>query len=152
MTIKETAGKMLLYFYQLQRTVPLTMPHRQVGFIDKKDGGVSVTSDKKWLTRDLLHINPASSDIFNAFLFLLDKGLIQSRERVTAGAKIYVGIQLSHAGVDIVEAVDRDEDGQRAFTVTFNIPIRPDMGVDGLVAENLSSLVEPGQAPGQMPV
>jgi hypothetical protein len=64
---------MLLYFYQLQRTAPLTMPYRQIGFVTKKEGGVGVTSDKKWLTKDLLSINPGSNDIFNAFLFLMKK-------------------------------------------------------------------------------
>ena len=73
MTIKETAGKTLLYFYQLQRTVPLEMQSRQIGFINKKESGLGLTSDKKWLTNDLVDINPSTIDIFNAFMYLLER-------------------------------------------------------------------------------
>ena len=139
-TIKETAGKMLLYFYQLQRTVPLTMPYRQVGFIDKKDGGVSLTSDKKWLTGNLLDINQSATDIFNAFIFLVGKDYIKSHERVAKGAKIYVGIQLTGQGVDIVEGIERGSDGKHDFAVNFNIHADDGMDVEALIAEHLSML------------
>jgi|GEM_PF-1252536 len=140
MTIKETAGKILLYFYQLQRTVPLTMRYRQLGFINKKTGGVSLTSDKKWLTSNLLSINNAPTDILNAFMFLIDKGYVQSRERATADARIYVGIELTHAGVDMVEGIEHD--AQADFTTTFHIPVSPGANVDSLINENLSQLIE----------
>lgn len=142
MTIKETAGKTLLYFYQLQRTVPLTMKYRQLGFIDRKSGGLFLTSDKKWLTNNLLDINPSSNDILNAFIFLIDKGFIISRERATAEAKIYVGIQLTHAGIDIVESIEGGSDGKREFTATFNIQVSDSADIEAVINENLSSLLD----------
>lgn len=142
MTIKETAGKILLYFYQLQRTVPLSMPYRQLGFIDKKNGGgVFLTSDKKWLTSNLLDINPSSTDVFNAYLFLRDKNFIQSRERMTADAKIYVGIQLTALGIDVIEGVEGGPEGQQNFTATFNIPVDGGATIESVISENLSILV-----------
>ncbi len=140
MTIKETAGKVLLYFYQLQRTVPLSMRYRQLGFINKKTGSMGLTSDKKWLTSNLLDINPSTTDIYNAFTFLTDKGLIRSKGRATAEATIYVGIHLTDAGVDIVEGIERGSDGKQEFTVTFNINVADNVTVDGLVRENLGML------------
>ena len=141
-TIKETAGKVLLYFYQLQRTAPLAMPYRQLGFIDKKDKGVGLTSDKKWFAKDLLGINAASSDIFNAFSFLRSKGYIKSNERVGASAIIYVGIQLTGAGIDIIEGIERDSDGRREFELAFNIGVESSEGVEGLIRGCLGSLTD----------
>lgn len=142
MTIKETAGKILLYFYQLQRTVPLSMQNRQLGFISKKDGSVSLTSDKKWLTENLLSINPKSADILNAFTFLLDKKYIVSRERVSGEARIYVGVQVVGAGIDVIEGIERGDDGKHEFNVAFNIAINSGVDVERLISDNLGMLSE----------
>lgn len=142
MTIKETAGKMLLYLYQLQRTVPSSMQYRQLGFIDKPDGKIGLTSDKKWLTRDLLDISTQSSDVFNGFVFLVDKGFIRSRERTTTGARIYVGIHLTAAGIDVIEGVEHGSSGKDTFTTTFNIPVSESMDVEALIQENVGALLK----------
>lgn len=142
MTIKETAGKTLLYFYQLQRTVPLTMKYRQLGFVDRKNGGLFLTSDKKWLTNNLQDINPVSTDIFNAFIFLIDKGLIQSRERLTAEARIYVGIQLTSKGIDLVEGIEGSAEAKQKFSDSFNIPVAATADIETVINENLSILLE----------
>jgi len=141
-TIKETAGKILLYFYQLQRTVPLTMKYRQLGFVDRKSGSLYLTSDKKWLTNNLLDINPVSTDIFNAFTFLIDKGFIQTLERTTGEAKIYVGIQLSSVGIDIVEGIEGGPDGKQVFASSFNIPVDGGADIESVIKDNLSILLE----------
>lgn len=142
MTIKETAGKMLLYLYQLQRTVPSSMQYRQLGFIDKTDGKVGITSDKKWLTRDLLDISSQSSDVFNGFVFLIDKGFIRSRERTTSGARVYVGIHLTADGIDVVEGVEHGTAGKEIFSRTFNIPVGDSMNVESLMHDNVGSLLK----------
>lgn len=142
MTIKETAGKMLLYLYQLQRTVPSSMQYRQLGFIDKTDGKVGLTSDKKWLTRDLLDISSQSSDVFNGFVFLIDKGFIRSNERTTSGARIYVGIHLTAAGIDVIEGVEHGSVGKETFATTFNIPVEDSVNVESLIQENVGALLK----------
>lgn len=141
-TIKETAGKLLLYFYQLQRTVPLGMRNRQLGFVDRKSGGLFLTSDKKWLTENLLDINPKSIDILNAFMFLIDKGLIQSKERVTPEATVYVGIQLTHKGIDIVEGIESGAEGREKFNVNFNIQVAEGTSIEELIDQQLSALLK----------
>ena len=140
-TIKETAGKILLYVYQLQRTVPLSMRNRQIGFLDKPDGTIAMTADKKWLTRDLRDINPKAIDTYNAIAFLQEKKFLQLKERVTKGVRIYIDLQLTAAGIDIVEGVERGEDGKHAFTIMFNIPVADDMDIEGLIKESLSKLL-----------
>lgn len=142
MTIKETAGKVLLYFYQLQRTVPLSMRNRQLGFVDRKSGGLFLTSDKKWLTENLLDINPKSIDILNAFMFLIDKGLIQSKERATPEATVYVGIQLTHKGIDIVEGIESGAEGREKFNTNFNIQVPDGISIEELIDRQLSSLLK----------
>jgi hypothetical protein len=141
-TIKETAGKILLYFYQLQRTVPASMTYRQLGFIDKTNGGVSLTTDKKWLTKDLLDINPQPTDVFNAYIYLIDKGYISTEERTASGKKIFVGVRVTGTGIDIVEGIERGKDGQHDFTTIFNISVTGHTKVESLIKENLSNLLE----------
>lgn len=142
MTIKETSGKILLYFYQLQRTVPASMAYRQLGFIDKPDGSVYTSSDKKWLTKDLQDINPSATDIFNAFNFLIDKGFIRSQERIGAGKRIYVGIHLTGLGIDIVEGIERGSDGRGDFHKMFNISVSSNTTVEELITQTLSKLLD----------
>lgn len=142
MTIKETAGKTLLYFYQLQRTVPLTMQYRQLGFINRKSSGLFLTSDKKWLTNNLLDINPVATDILNAFIFLLDKGFIQSQERATTEARVYVGIQLTDKGIDIIESIEGSPESKQNFIETFNIQIGSNTDIESVISDNLSILLE----------
>ncbi|MGK2896039.1 MAG: hypothetical protein ACSLEY_00340 [Candidatus Saccharimonadales bacterium] len=144
MTIKETAGKVLLYFYQLQRTAPSSLRRRQLGFIDKEDGGVSVISDKKWLVKDLLDINRESSDIFNAFVFLREKGLIDAEERATASTRIYIGLRIAGKGIDLIEGIERGTGGKEVFTVMFNINVDSSADVEALIKTNLNMLFAEG--------
>lgn len=138
MTIKETAGKIVLYFYQLQRVAPLSMSSRQLGFLNKKDGGLSLTSDKKWLTSNLLDINPAKVDILNAVMYLTDNGFIRSTERTAAEAKMYVGVQLTSRGIDIVEGIERGHSGKQDFHTAFNLKVESGQGVDEFIKDSLS--------------
>lgn len=142
MTIKETAGRVLLYLYQLQRTVPASMRYRQLGFIDKPNGGIALTSDKKWLTKDLLDINPSSSDICNAYLFLIDKGFVQSKERAASQARVYLGIHLTSRGIDIIESIEYGSEGKQAFEATFNLPIQDNENVESLIKNTLGHLLD----------
>lgn len=142
MTIKETAGKLLLYFYQLQRNAPLTMQSRQIGFIERKTGGVSLTSDKKAMAKDLLTINPSSTDILNAFNFLLDKDFLDSSERGTAAARVFVGAQVTVNGIDIIEGVEGGPEGVQEFERAFNIKVGNNASIESLVRTKLSAIFD----------
>lgn len=140
MTIKETAGKALLYFYQLQRTDPLSMPYRQLAFISKKGTGVAFTSDKKAFANDLLGLNPSSTDFFNAFTFLVDKGFIVTQERSNANARVYVGAQVTSKGIDVIEGIEGGAEGKRHFESMFNI--KADVAtVDGVIKNQLKAIL-----------
>ena len=142
MTIKETAGKVILYFYQLQRTAPLSMPSRQVGFIERKGGeGLGLTSDKKAFAKDLFDINPSSTDIYNAFVFLIHKGFIQTKERAAPGARIYVGVEVTVAGIDAIESIEGGAEGQQRFERIFNIKVGANATVDSVIRDKLSALI-----------
>lgn len=142
MTIKETAGKVLLYFYQLQRTAPLAMPNRQLGFINKKEGLVGITSDKQWFTKDLQILNPNAADTYNAFRYLLDRKLIQSTDRATGAAKVYVGVHVTHKGIDLIEGVENGPQGQELFAESFAMHVPADGGVEALMKDALSALLD----------
>ncbi len=118
------------------------MKQRQLGFVDKKDGGVSLTTDKKWLTKDLLDINPRAADALNAFMFLLDKGLVQSDERAARGARVYVGVQLTGLAFDLIEGVEYNEEGRHNFGVMFNLAVQSSTDVETLMREHLGELMK----------
>lgn len=142
MTIKETAGRVLLYLYQLQRTAPASMQYRQLGFINKPDDRLALTSDKKWLTRDLLDVGQQVSAVFNAFSFLVDKGFIRAEERASKDAKIYVGIRLTADGIDIIESVELGSTGREAFGTMFNINVESSSDVESLIKSNVTDLLK----------
>lgn len=140
MTVKATAGKLLLYIYKLQRSAPLDMLKRQIVFVDKQSRGVSLTSDKVWLASDLLDINSSGSDIYNAFQFLLNQELIRAGQREIPNAKVYMSIELTANGFNLVEDIERDDEGARAFRDKFSLNVRSGTKVDRVVEEQLSSL------------
>lgn len=140
MTIKSTAGKMLLYLYKMQRSTPIDMPKRQLVFVDKPGKGVAMTSDKVWLAKDLLEINGSGADVYNAFRFLLDKEYVKSNLRLSPQAMVYTGLELTAMGIDIVEGVERDSGGATAFSEAFNMSVEAGTKVDKVVEQQLSSL------------
>jgi hypothetical protein len=141
MTIKETAGKALLYFYQLQRTDPLSMSQRQLAFIGKKGGGIAFTSDKKAFAKDLLDLNPNATDFYNAFIFLVDKGFIVTQQRTNAHARVYVGAQVTDKGVDVIEGIEGSAEGRKYFEMSFNIKTDSHATIDRLVKAQLSAIL-----------
>lgn len=141
MTIKETAGKLILYFYQLQRTAPLSMSSRQIGFIERKNGSFSLTSDKKAMSADMTAINPSATDVFNAFSFLVDKGFIETQEKAAPGARVYVGARVTSRGVDIIEGIEGNIETRTKFETTFNIKVDARATVYSLVQDQLKALM-----------
>lgn len=141
MTIKETAGKVLLYFYQLQRTDPLSMQNRQLAFISKKGTGVAFTSDKKPFAKDLLDLNPNATDFFNAFLFLVDKKFIVTSERVNAHARVFVGAQVTDKGIDVIEGIEGSDRNREFFEDNFNISVSKGTTIDSLVRTQLKAIL-----------
>lgn len=117
------------------------MQYRQVGFIDKPNGGVSLTSDKKGFTNDLITLSPQPADLFNAFTFLLDKKFIKSEQRAAKGTTIFLGVEVTSKGIDIIESIEGGFDGARVFSETFNIKADNGTTVDQLVKNNLSKLL-----------
>lgn len=139
MTVKATAGKLLLYIYKLQRTAPLDMLKRQIVFVDKQSKGVSLTSDKVWLAKDLLEI-AGGADIYNAFQFLLNQDFVSAQSKAVPNARIYAEIELTSQGFTIVEDVESGAEGAQAFRDKFNLDVRSGQKIDRVIEEQLSSL------------
>jgi len=142
-TIKETAGKILLYFYKLQRVAPASIRLRRLAFVDKKNDKMDVMSDEKWLSKDLTDINSSASDIYNAFMFLVDGGFIKTRERMNSNPdnRIFVGIHLTHAGFYVIESIEGSPEGKIDFWRAFNILVAEGASVDDVIDDNLSTLL-----------
>ena len=139
MTVKATAGKLLLYIYKLQRTAPLDMLKRQIVFVDKQPKGLALTSDKVWLAKDLLEI-AGGADIYNAFQFLLNQDFVSARSKAVPNARIYAEIELTSLGFTIVEDIESGAEGAQLFRDKFSLDVRSGQKIDRVIEEQLSSL------------
>lgn len=120
MTIQQTAGKLLVYFYQLQRTAPLQVRVRQIVFAsDNPSSRLSVMADKRWLTNDLQAISNSAEDMLNAMHYLCDKKLIRTSERSGSEKRVYTGHELTASGIAMVEAVQNSSQGAQDFNQEF---------------------------------
>lgn len=118
------------------------MQYRQLAFVDKPNGKVGMTTDKKWLTKDLLEISRSSADALNAFMYLRAKRFIDSTERASVGKRIYVGIQLTGLGIDIIESLEHSSGGRQAFSAGFNIDVASGATIDDLIKSHLGQILD----------
>lgn len=118
------------------------MQYRQLAFVDKPNGKIGMTTDKKWLTKDLLEITRSSADALNAFMYLRAKRYIDSTERASVGKRIYVGIQLTGLGVDIIEGLEHSSGGRQAFSAGFNIDLDSGVTIDDLIKQQLGPILD----------
>lgn len=138
MTVKETAGKLLLYFYQLQRTAPLQVRVRQIVFSnDGPASRLSVMADKRWLVSDLQSLSSSAEDLMNGMHYLKDNGFIRTSERSSSEKRAYTGFELTAQGIALIEGVELDSSGVAAFNQAFNL----DLGSETKVANLTNSLL-----------
>lgn len=140
MTIQETAGRLLVYFYQLQKTAPLQVRTRQFIFTsDHPTSRLSLVTDKRWLTSDLQSISKSGEDMLNAMLYLQQLAFIRTTERSDSQKRVYTGCELTAKGVAIIEAVSFSDEGVDNFSHSFGMHIDGPISLDGLTEQMLSA-------------
>lgn len=146
MTIKETAGKILLVFYYLQTTDPMKLEEMQMMFQTVVQPKLEAYAELK----SLLH-NVNSSDIvlYNAIKYLLERGLISKRnQKNVMGGLLIIGPHVTYEGVDIIESVEQGKDKQKIVKSLFNFSFNfsPTMKVDNLIKAEVGNIVGIGGA------
>lgn len=147
MTIKETAGKLLLVLYSVQITEPMKLEQEQILF--------QTTSKPKLETglskfKKLLHeITEEDAALYNATNYLLERGLIDKRnQKGIKGGLLILGPHVTYQGIDIIESVEQGEESQRVVKSLFNFSFNfsPTMKVDSLLKAEVGNIVGIGGA------
>lgn len=146
MTIKETAGKVLLVLYSMQIDNPVKLDEKQIVFGASSKPKLETDSGFK---KTLYEISEDDTALYNAFNYLLDIGFIAKRNKKDMmGGMLLIGIHLTYAGIDVIEAVEQGEEGQKVIKslFNFNFTFSPKMKVDSLVKAEVGNIVGVGGA------
>lgn len=144
MSIKQTAGKILLALYALQRENPVKLEQSQIVF--QLQGTVTLNGDD-WLIKILHDINTNDSDLYNSINYLLNKSLVIRKNSTGAmGAITLRGISLTDVGIDVIEGIEQGEEPQKVIKSLFNFTLSPKVTVDSLVKAEVGNIVGIGVA------
>jgi len=144
-TIKEIAGKILLYVYYRCRTNAVEFEHYDeiifnFGSTYKK---VKI-SGKGQLPRDLQKMGYSDNDLYEALKLLIKSRHIESL-RGRAGIHL-ANIQLTPYGYDVIEGIERSSEDKKNFFTLFNIRISNNMNIDSLIKSEIGNIVGLGGA------
>lgn len=139
MTIKEIAGKILLYYYEIQRENPVKLHQATTFFELKPPGEFKSIGGNDEINTNLLKISDSTPDLYNAFNYLRQQGMLATDSNISNQYNFH-GMYVSDRGIDIIEGIERGEEEKRQFNITFNINVENNMNVESLVKANLSML------------
>jgi len=148
MTIKETAGKILLVLYSLQIENPIKLKNDLI-LIKTIDRPVIEGNDgvAGWLHK----ITDDDTRLYNGLQYLFDKHLIaKSNNKNAMGAYLIRGLYVTDLGLDIIQGVEQGEESQKKLKslFNFNFTISPKIQVDSLVKAEVGNIVGVGGAIG----
>ena len=153
MTIKETAGKLLLALYSLQIKNPIVLQDMQLNIAvsDRYEGGRTppyFLHEEEYPLPQILHqISTNDSLLYNALHYLLGKSLINfvNTDSFRANAsEDYFGLHLTDLGIDVVEGVNQGDEQKKRFSSLFNITVNNN--VDSLIKAEVGNVVGIGGA------
>ncbi len=145
--IKTIAGKILLYFYSLQRTDYTKLHHATLEFFMKYVEPRKKPS-LKWMRRGndlengLAKISHNDHNIYNALRYLHDSGFIEMSNSPDTARAIFLNFRVSNAGVDIIESIERGSEEKRKFNIIFNIKLADNINIDSLLKAEIGSLLK----------
>lgn len=146
MTIKQTAGKILLSLYVVQYDNPVKLERSQVVF--QHSSRPKLDADK-WLKEILHSITENDALLFNAMNYLLSKGLIANKNsKGIMGGLLLLGLHLTDTGVDIIEGVEQGNEGQKIIKSLFNFNFKANISLDSLLKAEVGNIVGIGGAVG----
>lgn len=145
MSIKKTAGKILLALYYVQLNDPAKLNNSQIMFSE----GVSEIKleNDGWLEQILRNINNSDNLLYNAIKYLLEKGLIDKKNSKGPMGGLWLnGVHLTAVGIDVVEGVEQGEEKQKVVKSLFNFSFNNNVTIDSLVKAEVGNIVGIGVA------
>jgi len=144
MSVKQTAGKILLVLYVLQLDNPVKLERTSVSF--STSGKPKLTTDS-WLKTILHSVNKDDAMLYNGFNYLIDKGLIyQGNTSVHLGAISLRGIHITHSGIDIIEGIEQGDEGRKTVKSLFSFNFNNNVTIDSLLKVEVGNIVGIGGA------
>lgn len=143
--IKTIAGKILLYFYLIQRNDyaklhDLVLEFQMRHFSNKDDESPQITHKENAVAQNLLKISGNDNNVYNALIYLQDKGFIEMRKIPDNVNDNFLNFSVSSAGIDIIESIERGESEKKEFNIIFNIKLADNINVENLIKAELGSL------------
>lgn len=144
MTIKQISGKILLALYVVQLESPVKLEMSQIIFQTISEPKLETDN---WLM-DILHaISKNDALLYNAFNYLLSKGIISNRNtKGLMGDLLLTGLCITDAGIDIVEGVEQGPAEQKIIKSLFNFNFNTDVTLDSLLKVEIGNIVGIGAA------
>lgn len=146
MTIKQAAGKVLFSLYVFQLNNPVKLEHSQVIF--QHSSRPRLDADN-WLKEALHSITDNDALLFNAFNYLLNKGLIANKNtKGIMGGMLLLGLHLTDTGVDVIEGVEQGIAERKVVKSLFNFNFKANISLDSLIKAEVGNVVGVGAALG----
>lgn len=144
--IKKIAGKILLYFYYIQRDDYASLHDFALSFqIRHLPDGVKsplINNKDQEITQNLIKISGSDNNIYNGLMYLYEKGFINMSKQPDNTCDHILNITVSSIGIDIVEGIERGEEEKREFNINFNIKLADNINIESLIKAELGSLIK----------
>jgi len=143
--IKTIAGRILLYFYSLQRSDysklhDFVLEFQMRHFPDKSEKSPKISHKENEIVRSLLEISDNDNDIYNALKYIADKGFIEMSKNSDNVGDYFLNFCVSSIGIDMIEGIERGEEEKKIFNITFNIKIADSINIESLLKAEIGSL------------
>jgi len=144
--IKKIAGKMLLYFYTLQRNDYSSLYDFGLSFqmrhFPKGEKSPAINDKNNEISQTLIKISGNDNNAYNALIYLCEKGFINMSKTSDNVSDHFLNINVSSEGIDIIEGIERGETEKKEFNIIFNIKIADNINIESLIKTELGSLIK----------
>jgi len=145
--IKTIAGKILLYFYSIQRSDyaklhDFVLKFQMRHFSDKNEKSPKVIHKDNEIVQNLLKIARDDNNVYNALKYLEDKGFIEMSKSSDNVSDNLLNFSVSSVGIDIIEGIERGKEEKREFNIIFNIKVADNINIESLIKAELGSLIK----------
>lgn len=141
-SIKVISGKVLLYFYALQRSDytklhDLVLEFQMRHFSDVNIKSPRINQKENEVVQNLLKISHNDNDIYNALKYLGDKGFIEMIKNSDNTSDNFLNFSVSSMGIDIIEGIERGSRERKEFNFIFNIKLADNVSIESLFKASL---------------
>ncbi len=145
--IKTIAGKVLLYFYYVQRTDTAKLFDLVLNFqmrdLNSRQEEMPILGRTDTLVqKNLLKLTDTANNLFNALRYLRDLDFIEMKYSPDRTNDHFSLFRVKSGGVDAIEAILRGKEEKEEFYTTFNIKLPDKTDIESLLEKQLGSLYE----------